>query len=75
MANPNPTYKYKPLYGEPLADQMTSVRLPLDLHSYVRSLPNRAEWLRRAIADAYERDMAATSSSDSATSSNISNQH
>lgn len=58
MANPNPTYKYKPLYGEPLADTMTSVRLPLDLHQYVRSLPDRAEWLRKAISEAHQRDIA-----------------
>lgn len=67
MANPNPTYKYKALYGKPLAGQMTSVRLPLDLHFYVRSLPNRSEWLRRAIAEAYERDLSAKSDTDSDT--------
>lgn len=59
MANPNPTHKYKPLYGKPLADQMTSVRLPTDLHEWVRSLPNRADWLRKAIAEAYEREQKA----------------
>jgi hypothetical protein len=70
MANPNPTYKYKHLYGEPMSEQSLSIRVPLTQDKYVRSLPNRAEWLRRAIADAYERDMAAINGTDSDTRSN-----
>lgn len=70
MANPNPTYKYKHLYDEPMSEQSLSIRLPATQDKYVRSLPNRTEWLRRAIAEAYERDMAAINDTDSDTSSN-----
>lgn len=65
MANPNPTYKYKHLYDEPMSEQSLSIRLPATQDKYVRSLPNKTEWLRRAIADAYERDMAAKGGTDS----------
>lgn len=37
-------------YEEPMAEKPISVRLPLKLDEYVRSLPNRTEWLREAIA-------------------------
>ncbi len=33
-----------------MAEKPISVRLPLKLDEYVRSLPNRTEWLREAIA-------------------------
>jgi len=33
-----------------------SVNLPPDLDKYVRSLPNRAEWLRAAIREKMERE-------------------
>lgn len=49
----------KPVYGESLAKNALSVKVNLELDEYVRSLPNRAEWLRRAIADARERDRLA----------------
>lgn len=55
--NPNPKNKYTSPYAEPLAKDMIGVRLPVELDSFVRSLPNRTEWLRRAIAAQYERDM------------------
>lgn len=64
MANPNPTYKYKRLHPEPLADTMTSVRLPVHLHEWVRSLPNKADWLRDVIADAHEKEIAAQKSEE-----------
>lgn len=57
MANPNPKYKYTTLYEEPMSEQPLTVRVPMSQDQYVRSLPNRTEWLRRAIAEAYERDM------------------
>ena len=57
MSNPHPTCKFDRHSKLELAPQMTGVRLPIDLDRYVRSLPNKTEWLRRAIADAYERDM------------------
>lgn len=63
--NPNPKHKLTRLYDEPVAETAVSVKLPKELDIWVRSLPNRAEWLRRAIADAYERDMAAIKGTDS----------
>lgn len=57
MANPNPTYKYKHLYDEPLAEQTVATRLPKSLDVWVRALPNKSEWLRKAIAAQYERDL------------------
>lgn len=41
---------------EKVAKQAIAVKLPLDLDEYVRSLPNRAEWLREAIALHMERE-------------------
>ncbi len=41
----------KPIYGKAMAKKPVSVILPLELDEYVRSQPNRAEWLRQAIAD------------------------
>lgn len=48
--------RFKPLGEEPLAEKPVSVFLPKDLDQYVRSLPNRAEWLRAAIKEAALRD-------------------
>lgn len=70
--NPNPKNKYTSPYPQPLAKDMIGVRLPVELDSFVRSLPNRTEWLRRAIAAQYERDMQqlnGTNSGESDTSS------
>ena len=63
--NPNPKNKYTSPYSEPLAKDMIGVRLPVELDSFVRSLPNRTEWLRRAIAAQYERDMQQLNGSNS----------
>lgn len=57
--NPNPKNKFTQIYSEPVAKSSVSVKLPANVDAYVRSLPNRTEWLRQAIADAYERDMQA----------------
>lgn len=57
MANPNPTYKLTPFYGEAMASKPVAVRLAKEIDAYVRSLPNRTEWLREAIAEKYERDL------------------
>lgn len=43
-------------HDEPLADKPVSVKLPLNLDEFVRSRPNRTEWLRNAIAAQAERD-------------------
>jgi hypothetical protein len=39
------------------------------IDAFVRSLPNKSEWLRRAIAEAYQRDMEQLNDTDSDTSS------
>jgi hypothetical protein len=43
--------------GVKLSSKMTSVRLPDDVDGYVRSLPNRAAWLRRVITEAVQREL------------------
>lgn len=58
MANPRPTCKFNRQSEVELAPQMTGVRLPVDLDAYVRSLPNKSEWLREAVAEKRERDVA-----------------
>lgn len=65
MPNPNPTYKIPLKYEEPLAAKSLSVRVNVELDTFVRSLPNRAEWLRQAIADAYEREKLSYNETDS----------
>lgn len=59
MANPNPSYKFKHLYEEPLAEQTVGTRLPVSIDRFVRKLPNKSQWLRNAITIAYEQEMAA----------------
>ena len=49
----------KPMYGDkPLCRKPVSVLLPPDMDEFVRSRPNRTEWLRKAIAAQYQKDMA-----------------
>lgn len=52
----NPEIMAKPLYGEPMAKLAIGVKLPIELDEYVRALPNRAEWLREAIAEKRQRE-------------------
>ncbi len=61
--NPNPKNKFTQVYDEPVASRSVSVKLPLDIDAYVRSLPNRTEWLRKAIAAQVERDKQEASQS------------
>jgi len=56
MANPNPKYKLKSTSLEPLAESPITVRLSVDLDKFVRSRPDRTEWLRRVIAEAVEKE-------------------
>lgn len=72
--NPNPKNKYTSPYPQPLAKDMIGVRLPVELDSFVRSLPNRTEWLRRAIAAQYERDMQQLNGTNSSSESDTSSQ-
>lgn len=39
-----------------MAEQPLSVRVGVKIDQYVRSLPNRAEWLRSAIEEKYEKE-------------------
>lgn len=56
MPNPNPKYKFVYLYDEPLAERNVGARLPKSLDAFVRSLPNKSDWIRAAIAEKYERE-------------------
>ncbi len=40
-----------------MAEQPLSVRVEADIDAYVRSLANRTQWLRQAIAEKYQRDL------------------
>lgn len=42
---------------KPMAEQPLSVRVEADIDAYVRSLANRTQWLRQAIAEKYQRDL------------------
>lgn len=61
MPNPSPKFKLKQLYDKPVAEYPVAVKLPVDLDAFVRSLPNRAEWLREAVAEKYEREQKQSS--------------
>lgn len=52
--------RFKPVYDEEISRKPVSVLLPVRIDEFVRSLPNRTEWLRKAIADAYEKETTAT---------------
>lgn len=56
MSNPNPKYKLKQIYDQPVAENPVAVKLPVHLDAYVRSLPNKSEWLRAAVAEKYARE-------------------
>ena len=43
-------------YEEQMAERPISVRLSVEIDEKVRSLPNRTEWLREAIAEKLERE-------------------
>ena len=49
-------------YKEEMAKTPVSVLLTAKDDAYVRSLPNRTEWLRKAIAAQVERDLQESSS-------------
>ncbi len=57
MSNPNPKYKFRNDQVGEVARRSISVKLPPEVDAFVRSLPNRAEWLRQAIAAQVERDL------------------
>ena len=61
MGNPNPKYKFKSNYAGEVAGKPISVKLPVEIDAWVRSLPNRTEWLRQVIAEAVEREQQSRS--------------
>ena len=65
MANPKPKCKFpSPKDVTVVARKPVAVKLPPEIDEFVRSLPNRTEWLRNAIAAQYERDMQQLNGSD-----------
>lgn len=57
--NPNPKQKLKPrVYEQAMAEIPLSVRVDVELATYVRSLPNRTEWLRAAIVEKRQREQS-----------------
>ncbi len=52
----NPLIYAKPLDNEPMAESPISVRLPVYLDGYVRSLPDRTDWLREAVLEKWQRE-------------------
>lgn len=66
MANPKPKCKFpSPKDVTVVARKPVAVKLPPEIDEFVRSLPNKTEWLRQAIAAQYERDMQQLNGSDS----------
>ncbi len=49
-------HAFKPLGEQPLGRIPVSVKLPPDLDEYVRSLPNRNQWLIAAVAEKVARE-------------------
>jgi hypothetical protein len=64
--NPNPVItpefkaqQFKP-QGEvngPLSNKAIGIKLPVEIDEVVRSLPHKAEWLRRVITEAAQREL------------------
>ena len=49
--------RFQPSGEKALAEKPIAVFLPKELDQYVRMKPNRAEWLRAAIAEAARREL------------------
>lgn len=52
-----PISRFSSPYEKPMAEKPLSVRVEADIDAYVRSLSNRTEWLREAIAAKYKQDL------------------
>jgi Arc/MetJ-type ribon-helix-helix transcriptional regulator len=48
--------RIQPKGKKAMSRKPVAVALPEELDEWVRSLPNRSEWLRKAITEAYERE-------------------
>lgn len=56
--------RFKPQYGDKaMSRKPIGVLLPMELDTFVRSLPNKSEWVREAIAEKYEREVKSKSDS------------
>lgn len=44
--------------AEPLSKSTTGVRLPQSVHEIVSSMPNKAEWLRKIISEAAQKEIS-----------------
>lgn len=49
--------QFAPIGEETMVDKPVSVRLPLEVYKLIAPLPKRAEWLRRVISEAAEREL------------------
>jgi hypothetical protein len=61
LLNPNQKSQggtFTPIGAEPLSKQVIGIRLPNSIHELVYKLPNRAEWLRRVISEAAQKELA-----------------
>ncbi|PSF34963.1 hypothetical protein C7H19_18335 [Aphanothece hegewaldii CCALA 016] len=62
MSNPNPKtdqlkpYQVKAL-SEPLAAKPLTVRVSVEVDEAIRSLPNKAEWMRRVLTEAASEEL------------------
>ncbi|VEP14882.1 hypothetical protein H1P_2960011 [Hyella patelloides LEGE 07179] len=57
QSQPRERGKFAPIGDEPLSKKVTGVRLPVSIHQWVHDKPNYTEWVRKAIADAAEKEM------------------
>ncbi|MGL5805702.1 hypothetical protein [Chroococcidiopsis sp.] len=62
MSNPNPKIEqlkpYQAVAGDvQLAEQPLAVRVNEKVDSLIRKLPNKAEWMRRVLTEAAEREL------------------
>lgn len=48
--------RIKPHAEEPMSRKPVCMTLPMDADEFVRSLPNRAEWLRQAVLEKMQRE-------------------
>lgn len=49
--------RLKPIGDRAMSRKPVAVALPVELDEWVRSLPNRSEWLREAIIEKYQREV------------------
>lgn len=55
--------RFKCQTGKLMAKHPVSVLLTAEVDEFVRSLPNKSDWLREAIAEKYQRQIAKSSNS------------